>query len=126
MEEARLELPATPAAAGVARLFLRCLCQEWGAATAVGDTAELLCSELVTNAVVHAKTSVELYASFEAGCLHVDVHDRAAREPRPRAVRPGEDEGGRGLTIVASLASSWGVQTPDGDGKTVWFELSAR
>jgi len=64
VETARLELPGTPAAPSVARLFVRNLCQEWGAGS-VCDIAELLSSELVTNAVVHARSSVELEAAYD-------------------------------------------------------------
>ena len=125
METARLELPATPAAAGVARLFVRCLCEEWGV-EGVADVAELLSSELVTNAVVHAHSSVELYAARDDdGALRVDVYDRSAGGsvvPRSRHADPAA-ENGRGLAIVASLASSWGVDEA-GNGKSVWFTLS--
>ena len=125
METARLELPATPAAAGVARLFVRCLCEEWGV-DEVADVAELLSSELVTNAVVHAHTSVELCAARDDdGGLRVDVFDRAPAghvAPRQRSADPAA-ENGRGLAIVASLASSWGVDD-GGNGKSVWFTLS--
>jgi anti-sigma regulatory factor (Ser/Thr protein kinase) len=125
METARLELPATPAAAGVARLFVRCLCEEWGVEE-VADVAELLSSELVTNAVVHAHTAVELCAARDDdGGLRVDVYDRGPSgrvPPRQRNADPAA-EGGRGLAIVASLASSWGVDE-GGNGKSVWFTLS--
>jgi anti-sigma regulatory factor (Ser/Thr protein kinase) len=125
METARLELPATPAAAGVARLFVRCLCEEWGVEE-VADVAELLSSELVTNAVVHAHTAVELCAARDDdGGFRVDVFDRgpvAHVAPRRRDADPAA-ENGRGLAIVASLASSWGVDEA-GNGKSVWFTLS--
>ena len=125
METARLELPATPAAAGVARLFVRCLCEEWGVEE-VADVAELLSSELVTNAVVHAHTAVELCAARDDdGAFRVDVFDRGPAghaPPRQRNADPAA-ENGRGLAIVASLASSWGVDEA-GNGKSVWFTLS--
>jgi len=125
METARLELPATPAAAGVPRLFVRCLCEEWGVEE-VADVAELLSSELVTNAVVHAHTAVELCAARDDdGGFRVDVFDRGAAGhvvPRRRKADPAA-ENGRGLAIVASLASSWGVDEA-GNGKSVWFTLS--
>jgi len=125
METARLELPATPAAAGVARLFVRCLCEEWGVEE-VADVAELLSSELVTNAVVHAHTAVELCAARDDdGGFRVDVFDRGVAGhlvPRRRKADPAA-ENGRGLAIVASLASSWGVDEA-GNGKSVWFTLS--
>ena len=125
VETARLELPGSPVAPSVARLFIRNLCREWGA-EAVCDVAELLSSELVTNAVVHAKTSVELEAAYdEASGLRVDVYDRSADEV-DRSPRPPEEgaEGGRGLAIVARLASGWGV-VPCSPGKRVWFTLAS-
>jgi anti-sigma regulatory factor (Ser/Thr protein kinase) len=92
----------------------------------VADVAELLSSELVTNAVVHAHTAVELLAARDdTGGLRVDVYDRAPAdhlEPQPRRADPVA-EGGRGLAIVASLATSWGVDEA-GNGKSVWFTLS--
>jgi anti-sigma regulatory factor (Ser/Thr protein kinase) len=123
MDTARLELPATTAAASVARLFVRCLCEEWGVGP-VSEVAELLASELVTNAVLHAQSAIELEASRSTTTLRVDVRDvgdsRVALEPR---AAPSEAEGGRGLSIVASLADSWGVEE-SGLGKSVWFTLA--
>ena len=108
----------------MARLFVRCLCEEWGVAD-VADVAELLSSELVTNAVVHAHSSVELCAAREDdGRLRVDVFDQGPGQVRPREhAMERADEGGRGLAIVATLASSWGVDR-EGNGKSVWFTLS--
>ena len=123
METARLELPGTPAAPSVARLFVRNLCREWGAGS-VCDIAELLSSELVTNAVVHAQSSVELEAAYDdCSVLRIDVYDRSC-EPVDESPRPSSegDEGGRGLAIVALLAWRWGVD-PSSQGKRVWFSL---
>src|ERR1700712_3213680 len=122
MDTARLELPATPAAASVARLFVRCLCEEWGVG-AVADVAELLSSELVTNAVVHARSAIELEAAWSHSDLRVDVRDAGAGQVQAKtSPAPTEAEGGRGLAIVASLADSWGVEET-GHGKSVWFSL---
>ena len=123
VENARLELPGTPAAPSVARLFVRSLCLEWGAAS-VCDVAELLSSELVTNAVVHARSPVELSAAYDdASVLRIDVYDRSP-DPVHEALMPVADsaEGGRGLAIVARLATHWGVD-PSAQGKRVWFTL---
>jgi anti-sigma regulatory factor (Ser/Thr protein kinase) len=124
VETARLELPGTPAAPSVARLFVRNLCQEWGAAS-VCDVAELLSSELVTNAVVHARAPVELEAAYdENSVLRIDVYDRSPGVVNPEPKNPGVGaEGGRGLAIVAKLASKWGVD-PLAQGKRVWFTLA--
>src|ERR1700712_1614306 len=124
MDTARLELPATPAAASVARLFVRCLCEEWGVA-AVADVAELLSSELVTNAVLHARSSIELEAARTSSALRVDVRDVGDGQVQPKPnPASSEAEGGRGLSIVASLAESWGVDESEA-GKSVWFTLAA-
>lgn len=123
METARLELPGTPAAPSVARLFVRNLCQEWGASS-VCDVAELLSSELVTNAVVHASSPVELEAVYDdMSVLRIDVYDRSSKEINREPKQPSEGaEGGRGLAIVAKLACRWGVD-PLAQGKRVWFTL---
>ncbi len=125
METARLELPGTPAAPSVARLFVRTLCQAWGA-SAVCDVAELLSSELVTNAVVHAHSPVEVEAAYDdSEGLRIDVYDRSPGELNPHPREPSEAaEGGRGLAIVAELASRWGVD-PVAPGKRVWFMLAS-
>ena len=89
---------------------------------AVCDVAELLSSELVTNAVVHARSSVELEAAYDdTSALRIDVYDRSPDEV-DRAPTPAAEgaEGGRGLAIVARLASRWGVE-PCSHGKRVWF-----
>ena len=127
METARLELPGTPAAPSVARLFVRNLCKEWGA-TSLTDVAELLSSELVTNAVLHARSSVELEAAYDAstrpaGVLRIEVYDRSPHCLDLNPHEPGSAaEGGRGLAIVARLAFTWGVE-PVLQGKRVWFTL---
>ena len=134
METARLELPGTPAAPSVARLFVRNLCEEWGAAS-LTDVAELLSSELVTNAVIHARSSISLEAAYDqngsadehgdGGVLRIEVYDSSADDVdlQPHEVSQGA-EGGRGLAIVARLASHWGVE-PVSQGKRVWFTLGS-
>jgi anti-sigma regulatory factor (Ser/Thr protein kinase) len=124
VETARLELPGTPAAPSVARLFIRNLCEEWGASS-VCDVAELLSSELVTNAVVHAQTAVELEAVYDdKSILRIDVYDRSPGVVDPEPKPPSEGaEGGRGLAIVAKLACHWGVDSL-AQGKRVWFTLA--
>src|SRR6185437_5920709 len=94
-------------------------------ADALCDVAELLSSELVTNAVVHARTSVELEAAYDdSSILRIEVYDRSADEfdRLPRQPADGA-EGGRGLAIVARLACHWGVD-PCSPGKRVWFTLA--
>ncbi|MFD9378229.1 ATP-binding protein [Streptomyces sp. NPDC059999] len=88
------------------------------------DVAELLITELVTNALVHTEQGAEVSASLAATRLRVEVRDYASRRPRPYV--PSADDGthGRGLVLVQELADEWGVDTlARGAGKVVWFEL---
>ena len=89
---------------------------------AVVETAELLTSELVTNAVIHAGSPTELCVSVLDGSVRVEVTDHAADRPvlGRRSVDATE---GRGLVIVNDLADRWGVVPIPDNGKTVWFEL---
>ncbi|WP_374117355.1 ATP-binding protein [Streptomyces sp. RKAG293] len=106
-----------------ARRLLREQLRHWGVPGLV-DIAELLASELVTNALQHTDEGAVLTATLSGGPVHrlrVEVHDHAAR--RPRLHTPGENAtSGRGLLLVQALADSWGVRSL-GTGKVVWFEL---
>jgi anti-sigma regulatory factor (Ser/Thr protein kinase) len=86
--------------------------------------AELLTSELVTNALVHTDREAVLTATIWPRGLRVEVRDFTGR--RPRLCVPDADDGthGRGLMLVQSLADAWGVRA-HGVGKSVWFELRA-
>lgn len=85
------------------------------------DVAELLVSELVTNAVRHATGGVQLDLSVSPPTTRVTVFDHSAERPVVGAA--GFDEvGGRGLLLVESLADQWGWE-PRCGGKQVWFEL---
>lgn len=88
------------------------------------DVAVLLTSELVTNAILHARTPVEVALVRDGADLVVRVADRKADGPTlvPQG-RSGDRTGGRGLALVADLAERWGTETYTG-GKTVWFSLS--
>ncbi|MGZ3447897.1 MAG: ATP-binding protein, partial [Myxococcaceae bacterium] len=86
------------------------------------DTAELVVSELVTNAVVHVGAGIELAAWVDELGLRVEVADGSPHAPQARhhAVTAGT---GRGLRMVAQLVDRWG-STPTASGKVVWFELA--
>lgn len=87
------------------------------------EVARLLVSELAANAVRHSGCeSYELVVDVDADLLRVDVAD-GNRAAVPTIAQPN-DLGGRGLRLVDSLSSRWGVDHPTGDGaKHVWFEL---
>jgi hypothetical protein len=84
------------------------------------QTAQLLISELMTNAVLHARTEAALRVRRGAG-YPFEVEDHCGA-PLTGVAEPGA-EGGFGLRIVAALASAWGAVTTD-SGKVVWFELA--
>ncbi|MFF3613186.1 ATP-binding protein [Streptomyces sp. NPDC002580] len=105
-----------------ARKALRELLRQWGK-PGTSETAELLTSELVTNALIHTDDDAVLTATVGPRGLRVEVRDFVAR--RPRLCVPNADDGthGRGLVLVQSLADAWGVRA-HGVGKAVWFELN--
>ena len=88
----------------------------------LADTITLLVSELVTNAVVHAGSDVEVLVRLTSTAARVEVTDASAESPAPRDATSEEDSG-RGLALVGTLARRWGVRPVEGGGKTVWFEV---
>jgi hypothetical protein len=94
---------------------------EWGLSR-LDDTVTLLVTELVSNGVRHAGTTLELMLSFDGACLRIAVADG---DPRPPVVRAREElmAGGWGLALVESLSTNWGTDVAGARGKTVWFEI---
>lgn len=88
----------------------------------MADVAELLASELVTNALIHTDHGAVVTATVAASTLRVEVRDFVAGLPVPRVPAAGLGTNGRGLLLVESLADAWGVRA-QGVGKVVWFEL---
>lgn len=117
-----LPLAPTPTAAAAARAHVREVLHYWQLAlpdTVVVERAVLLADELVTNAVVHARTDLRLRLELRGDWLHIAVHDDSPR--LLRLVRPDvEDERGRGLWLVEQLARAWGVDRHPDRGKVVW------
>jgi anti-anti-sigma factor len=120
-----LLLAPTATAAAAARLYVRDLLGYWQPAlpdSAVLERAVLVTNELVTNAVVHARTDLRLRLELRGDWLHIAVRDGSPRVLRMVSANP-EAEGGRGLRLVEQLARAWGVHPhPDG-GKVVWCTL---
>ena len=108
--------------ARAARQFVTDALAAWGLAE-LADTVTLLVSEVVTNAVVHARSVVDVVVRLTPDAARIEISDRAPGAP---VVRKAEryDEHGRGMAIVANLARAWGVRPrSDGAGKTIWFEV---
>ncbi len=119
-----LVLSADGAAAQAGRRHLALVASTLGTAPALVEVALVLVSELVTNAVVHGRSNPRLAVLARVGGgLFVGVGDDDSRHP----VMQDEDQqalGGRGLRLLDSLATRWGVR-PEPPGKVVWFELDA-
>ncbi|MFI6037225.1 ATP-binding protein [Streptomyces sp. NPDC051315] len=115
----RADLRAVPET----RRALREMLRHWGK-PGRSDIAELLTSELVTNALVHTDHEAVLTATVGPAGLRVEVRDFVSRRPQPRTPNTGDGTHGRGLVLVQSLADAWGVRA-HGVGKAVWFELGA-
>jgi anti-sigma regulatory factor (Ser/Thr protein kinase) len=118
--EASIALTPNPMSSHVARNFVGGALERWGREDLV-ENALLLTSEVVTNAILHARTDLVVTASLDGNRARVAVRDEEVNPPRRRQPRP-DSENGRGLVLVEALAGSWGV-IPHGSGKVVWFEL---
>jgi len=117
---ARVTLPAGPDSPGLARRFVQRQLSGWGLDGLVDDVC-LVVTELVTNAVLHARSDMEVV--LEVGDrVRLEVQDRSPRIP---AVRTSSTltATGRGLRLVELLANHWGA-APAGTGKVVWCEFA--
>jgi CheY-like chemotaxis protein len=120
-ETARLDLGPDTSEVVAARRFLAERCAEWGCDELVED-AQLVATELVTNALVHAGSTCVLRVGLSDDVLRLQVVDLGPGMPDPQSADQG-DEHGRGLLLVSMLCSAWGVEMlPDG-GKIVWAEM---
>ncbi|MDX3497991.1 ATP-binding protein [Streptomyces turgidiscabies] len=122
-----VEYDPRPTAAREARAEVRGQLEKWGPTAwddeswdDLVDVTELLVSELVTNAVLHAASRFRLTLSASHGVLRCEVTDTG--RSTPKVLCAGTGESGRGMFLVDALARRWGCHQ-DGPGKTVWFEL---
>ena len=116
-------LPPARAAAQQARRFVGETLRSWHIGAGPVDVACQLATELVTNAVLHAGSDVELALEGWDQRVRVEVIDASEVIPEPRQAPPALGTTGRGLALVKGMSSTWGV-TPREPGKSVWFELS--
>jgi anti-sigma regulatory factor (Ser/Thr protein kinase) len=110
--EPNVESPAA-ARAYCDQILRSCGCAE------ARDDARLVVSELVTNAVLHARTKMELSIVLDGAVLRVEVTDYGSDRPQLWA----RDESGRGIPIIEALVREWGV-VEFGSAKTVWCEIA--
>jgi anti-anti-sigma regulatory factor/anti-sigma regulatory factor (Ser/Thr protein kinase) len=123
----RAQLPCDTGAAASARRLVREMCPKWQLGEGVSDTAEFVVGELVSNAVEHACTGVWLTLERGPRGMRVSVRDGSPvgfPGPVQRSTDPLGQVRGRGLELVESLTTAWGVDAQP-DGNTVWAEISS-
>jgi anti-sigma regulatory factor (Ser/Thr protein kinase) len=132
--QTRLSLAALPTAPSVARGHVRAVAREWGLAD-LAETAELLVSELVTNAELQAAQRfqastglavvpvVKLWVTSDTTSMVLHVWDANPQMPVRKDVA-ADDESGRGLFLVETLSKDWGCYQKAG-GKVVWCLITA-
>jgi anti-sigma regulatory factor (Ser/Thr protein kinase) len=121
--ERHVHLDPVPASVSLARSFVRETLSDLSEDEL--DVVVLLTSELVTNAILHARTPVQVGVVRDRSQLMVAVEDRA---PAQAVLEPRnwsrDRPGGRGLALVADLSDQWGTRAHS-SGKSVWFVLPA-
>ncbi|MEU9329799.1 ATP-binding protein [Streptomyces canus] len=128
LSEAQWRLPHGPRSAGQARALLRAQLADWKVTDDTAETAELLLSELMSNAIRHARTptgrQIGVRIAQYDGRLRVEVADANSARPEPQKADT-DDEQGRGLAIIHALATRWGCcPRLHGIGKATWAEVS--
>lgn len=127
----RFQLPAHGASVAAARRRVRSHLPAWGFGAEVCDAAELVISELFTNALVHT-ASDQILCVIRADdpnerAVYVEVADQGGGPVGPTARKAGaDDESGRGLMLVRALVDAWGDRpAAGGRGRVVWAQLRA-
>ncbi|MFJ8546945.1 SpoIIE family protein phosphatase [Streptomyces sp. NPDC093586] len=120
---ATLELLGGVEAAPRARAFASGVLTSWRFPTELHDLGVLAASELVANSLQHGTPPMRLRLRRTDRRLIIEVTDGDDHLPRRRRAEPG-DESGRGIAIVATIASHWGSRRTPGGGKSVWCEFA--
>jgi anti-sigma regulatory factor (Ser/Thr protein kinase) len=127
--QTHLELAALPSAVPCTRGHVRAVALEWGLAE-LADTAELLASELVTNAIqasAKLRTAqtpvVRVWVTSDGICMIIHVWDASTAMPIRQATTAADDEGGRGLLLAETLSKDWGTYRKT-EGKVVWVMIT--
>ncbi|MFJ6502953.1 ATP-binding protein [Streptomyces sp. NPDC091879] len=124
---------ATRRGARLARRLTTLLLDLWGVpyGSPASDTVTLLVAELASNAAMHGQVpgrdfELRLHYDVATGVVRVEVSDTHPGRPNPSRPEGGALDGSRGLLLVETLASRWGVDERQGPGKTVWAEYVLR
>ncbi|WP_030250707.1 ATP-binding SpoIIE family protein phosphatase [Streptomyces sp. NRRL S-455] len=120
---AALELLGGVEAAPRARAFASGVLTSWRFPADLHDLGVLATSELVANSLQHGTPPMRLRLRRTDRRLIIEVTDGDDHLPRRRRAEPG-DESGRGIAIVATIASNWGCRRTPGGGKAVWCEFA--
>lgn len=121
-------LPGVPRSVPTGRAWVVAAAAAVAAPQVQTEDAELLASEVLTNAVVHSKSAgadgpgVDLEVMVEPGRLAVAVTDAGGDSDPARVDHGPEAESGRGMDLLALLANEWG-SVGDSDGRMVWFAV---
>jgi PAS domain S-box-containing protein len=121
LASAQITLRPQPQQVAAGRRFTRDTLTAWQH-TELADTACLLVSEILTNAVLHARHTIGLRLHQTVREVIAEITDDNTQLPQRALPAPG-DQSGRGLTLVEALATAWGAR-PSSSGKTVWFTLA--
>ncbi|WP_330305883.1 MULTISPECIES: ATP-binding protein [unclassified Streptomyces] len=125
-----LSIPNDPRAVTICRRTLRLILTLHGLPH-LTEVAELVATELVTNAVQHTKGPAAIRLRWTSYTLRIGVWDADPTPPEPTTTATAVDESGRGLALVRDCADGWGwyplgrSQVPGGTGKFIWCELTA-
>jgi anti-sigma regulatory factor (Ser/Thr protein kinase) len=121
-ESAEITLPRNPSSVAAARRFIAARAAAWLFPEPAGQQLVLIGSELVTNAVLHARTELTLTLERRGDRVRISVKDRSQAPATLRHYR-ADALTGRGLGVVATLSDRWGISAA-ADGKVVWAELA--
>lgn len=114
-----LRLASTPEAPALVRSLVDESCAQWQVSGDVAEALRLICTELVTNVIIHARTPMHVILRRSRRHIHVAVIDE---EPSLATLRPPaspQSPTGRGLIFVEAFSSAWGC-TPTASGKSTW------
>jgi anti-anti-sigma regulatory factor/anti-sigma regulatory factor (Ser/Thr protein kinase) len=123
----RLEqhLPASVDAPRQARELLARAADDWLLPLEVVQVAQVIATELVSNAVLHAGTAIDFSVTLRQDAVHVAAWDGDPTPPRRSTILNERDDHGRGLLLVDGLAAGWGY-LPTAEGKVVWASVPVR
>ena len=122
-DPARITLPRSPSSVAEARRFIAARAAAWSFSEPAREQLVLIGSELVTNAVLQARTELVLTLELRRDRVRISVRDHSQAPATLRHYR-ADALTGRGLGVVAALSDNWGVSAA-ADGKVVWAELAA-